>query len=167
MQCSSFVERSDAHDLFRYLNYLLMARIKNEGLGESCPEVRRKDMDLLHSGLRPWHFTGVNVCSGVSWLSGSMRDVQARDRGFDPQLRWICSNVVLLGKALCSHVHSLDPGVIGYLVGQWRLVCLNSSVHRKMAAGAVCSPGSWDGLWTSRSYDQGVIVWSQASGAWR
>ena len=25
--------------------------------------------------------------SGASWLSGSVRDVQARDRGFDPRLR--------------------------------------------------------------------------------
>ena len=41
-----------------------------------------------------------------------------RDCGFDPQLCWIFSEVVLLGKALCSHVHSLDPGVSGYLVGQ-------------------------------------------------
>ena len=30
----------------------------------------------------------------------------------------LCSDVVLLGKALCPHVHSLDPGVSGYLVGQ-------------------------------------------------
>ena len=88
-----------------------------------------------------------------STFGGSVRDVQVRDRGFDPQLHWICSNIVLLGKALCSHVHSLDPGASGYLVGQWRLVCLNSSVRRKRAAGAVCSTGSWDGLWTSRSYD--------------
>ena len=74
---------------------------------------------------------------GVSWLSGSVRDVQARDHGFDPQLRWICSSVVLLllGKALCSHLHSLDPGVSGYLVGQWRRVCLNSSVRRKWQPG--------------------------------
>ena len=26
---------------------------------------------------------------GASWLSGSMRDLQARDRGFDPRLGWI------------------------------------------------------------------------------
>ena len=62
---------------------------------------------------------GTNYRCGASWLSGSMRDVQARDRGFDPRLCRICSDdVVLLGKALCSHVHSLDPGVSGYLVGQ-------------------------------------------------
>ena len=72
---------------------------------------------------------------GASWLSGSVYDVQARDRGFDTWLRWICSDDGLLGKALCWHVHSLDPGVSGYLVGQWRLLCLNSFVRRKMAAG--------------------------------
>ena len=36
---------------------------------------------------------------------------QARDRAFDTRLRWMCSDNVLLGKALCSHVQSLDPGV--------------------------------------------------------
>ena len=41
-----------------------------------------------------------NYC-GASWLSGIVRDVQARDRGFDPWLRRMCSDdVVLLGKAL-------------------------------------------------------------------
>ena len=55
---------------------------------------------------------------GTSWLSASMCDVQARYRGFDAGLHRICSDVVLLGKALCSHLHSLDPGVSGYLVGQ-------------------------------------------------
>ena len=64
-------------------------------------------------------YVRVRLISGASWLSGSVRDVQARDRGFDPRLCRICSDdVVLLGKALCSHVHSLDPGVSGYLVGQ-------------------------------------------------
>ena len=56
---------------------------------------------------------------GASWLSRSVRDLlQARDRGFDPGWADLCPHVVLLGKALCSHVHSLDPGVNGYLVGQ-------------------------------------------------
>ena len=33
-------------------------------------------------------FVGTQVLNvGVSWLSGSVRDVQARDRGFDPRLR--------------------------------------------------------------------------------
>ena len=54
---------------------------------------------------------------------------------FNPWLRWICSNVVLLGKALCSHVRSLNPGVSGYLAGQWRLLCLNSSMCRKWQPG--------------------------------
>ena len=58
---------------------------------------------------------------GASWLSGSVRDVQARDRGYDTRLHWVCSNdVALLDKALCLYVHSLDPGVSGYLVGQFR-----------------------------------------------
>ena len=30
----------------------------------------------------------------------------------------LCSDVAFLGKALCPYVHSLDPGVNGYLVGQ-------------------------------------------------
>ena len=50
---------------------------------------------------------------------------------------YACFDVVLLGKALCSHVHSLDPGISGYLVGQWRLVCLNSAVRRKWQPGCM------------------------------
>ena len=49
----------------------------------------------------------------------------------------LCSDVVLLGKALCPHMHSLNPGVSGYLVGQTRLVCLNSSARRKWQLGCM------------------------------
>ena len=122
---------------------------------------------FAHSPPDCYWWVWVNSLFEASWLSGTVRDLQARGRRFDPRLRWICFDVVLLGKVLCSHVHSLDPGVSGYLVGQWRLVSLNSSVHWKNGSPPVCSPGSWDGLWTSRSYDQGVIVWSRASGASR
>ena len=71
-------------------------------------------LELLGKGnvLLPIHW-------GASWLTGSGRDVQVRDRGFDPRLHWICSDDVLLGKALCPHMHSLNPGVSGYLVGRW------------------------------------------------
>ena len=51
-------------------------------------------------------------------VHGSVRDVQARDRGFDPGCAEYASMLCSLGKALCSHVHSLDPGVSVYLVGQ-------------------------------------------------
>ena len=80
-------------------------------------------------------FPTLNWCSvifmpcGASWLSCSVCSVQAGDRGFDPQLCWICSDIVFLGKALCSHVPSLNLGGSGYLVGQWRPRCLNSCVH--------------------------------------
>ena len=87
-----------------------------------------------------YSYWGVGVTltgCGASWLSGSVRDLQARDRGFDPRLPWMCFDVVLLGKALCSHVHSLDPGVSGYLVGQWRLVCWDSSVRRNEQSGCM------------------------------
>ena len=83
--------------------------------------------------------------------------------GLIPGWAELCSNIVLLGKALCPYVHSLNPGVGGYLVGQWRLVCLNSSVHWKWQLGYMPPGGSWDGLWMHRSCDQGVIVWSQVS----
>ena len=53
---------------------------------------------------------------GASWLSGGVCDLQARDGGFDPRLVELCSDVVFLGKALCSHVHPLDPGVSGSTV---------------------------------------------------
>ena len=47
--------------------------------------------NFLRQGL--WLYLGY---MWASWLSGSVRDVQARDRGFDPRLGRICSNVVLL-----------------------------------------------------------------------
>ena len=106
----------------------------------------------------------------ASWLSGSVRDIQVRDRGFDPRLRWICSDFVLLGKALCLHVHSLDPGVSGYLVGQWRLVCLNGSVRRKWQLGCMLPGGRGAGLRRLMNEEvlwPGVIVWSRANGASR
>ena len=111
----------------------------------------------------PW------IGCGALWPIGSVCDIQARDHGFNPQLQWICSYVVLLGKALCSHMHSLHPGVNGYLEGQWRHVCLSSSVCWKWQRGCMllCSPGSWDGLWMNRSCDLGVIVWSWVNGALR
>ena len=42
--------------------------------------------------------------------SGSECDLQATDRGFDPDWAELYSGIVLLGKALCPHVHFLDPG---------------------------------------------------------
>ena len=51
--------------------------------------------------------------------------------GLITSLAEFCWDAVLLGKGLCPHVHSLNPGVSRYLVGQWRLVCLHSSMHWK------------------------------------
>ena len=69
-----------------------------------------------------------------------------------PSWAELCSDVVLLGKALCLHVHSLHPGVSGYLVGQW-LVCWNSPSALEMAAGLHAPWGvdmayEWTGLVT-------------------
>ena len=99
-------------------------------------QVERECWDDCSSFIGHWKST---CCSyvGASWLSGSVRDVLARDCGFHPRLHCRCSDVVLPGKALCSHVHSLDPGISGYLVGQWRLVCLNSSVRRNWQPGCM------------------------------
>ena len=102
--------------------------------------------------------------SGASWFSGSMCDIQARDHGFDPWLRWICSDGVLLGKALRSHMLSLDPGVCGYLVGQWRLVCLNSSVCWKWQPGCML-PGELRWLMNEQVLSPGSNLWSWANGA--
>ena len=80
------------------------------------------------------------VIREASWLSDSVRDLQARDRGFDPQLPLGCimlGRCAPIGKVLRPHVHSLDPGVSGYPVGQCRLVSLNSSVRRKWQPGCV------------------------------
>ena len=48
---------------------------------------------------------------------------------------------VYLGKTLHLYVHSLDPGVSGYLVGQQLLVCVNSCQCHN-GGRVVCSPGS-------------------------
>ena len=51
-------------------------------------------------------------------------------------LRWICSDVVLPGKELCSHVHPLDPGVSGYLHSRTVKACVFEYFRApKMAAG--------------------------------
>ena len=86
--------------------------------GLVCLWICPSPMDTYYIVLIPSHTTPISLgmktlslikdptSSGVSWLSGSVRDIQARDCKFDPWLRWICSHIVLLGKALCSHVHS-------------------------------------------------------------
>ena len=53
---------------------------------------------------------------GASWLSGSVRDVDYKREvaGSIPGCAEYVSDVVLLGKGRCSHIHSLDPGVSGY-----------------------------------------------------
>ena len=77
----------------------------------------------LHTAQRLWH-QGVHslrhrgsvvACATYKWeIAGSIPGCAE------------CAPTLLLGKALCSHMHSLDPGVSGYLVGQWRLPCWNS-----------------------------------------
>ena len=87
--------------------------------------------------------------------------------GLIPSWAELCSDIVLLGKALCRHVHSLDPGMSRYLVGQWRLVCWNGFVRWKWQPGCML-PGElrWlmneQVLWPVHS-----LVWSRVSGALR
>ena len=108
-----------------------ISRNHRQSVIHQCPPAGYK---ILHNS---WRAVCTLCICGASWLSGSVRDVQPRDCGFHPRLHWICSDIVLLGKALCSHMHSLDPGESGYLVGQWRLVCLNSSMHQKWPPGCM------------------------------
>ena len=68
--------------------------------------------------------------------------------------QWRCG-IVLLGKTLHLHVHSLNPGVNGHLVGQWLLCVYEISTSAVMGAGAVCSLGSWAGTGMNRSHNQG------------
>ena len=56
--------------------------------------------------------------------------------GLIPSWGELCPDIVLLGRH-CPHVQSLDPGVSGYLVGQWRCACLNSFVCRKWQPGCM------------------------------
>ena len=51
-------------------------------------------------------------------------------------------DIVLLGKALCPQMHSLDPGVSGYLVGQCLGLCVGIILCTRNGSRAVCSLGS-------------------------
>ena len=66
---------------------------------------------------------------------------------------------VSLARTLHLYVHSRDPGMNGYLVGQWLLACLNS-YQRHDGSRAVCFPGSWVGTGMNRPYKQGKFMWS-------
>ena len=52
-------------------------------------------------------------------------------------LLWRCDP----GQGLYLHVHSLDPGVSGYLIGQWRLLCVWIVSSAVMAAGLYAPQG--------------------------
>ena len=59
-------------------------------------------------------------------------------------------------------MHSLDPGVSGYLVGPRKLACVWWILCVKSCGcQAVCSPGSGDGLWMNWVLWPGVIVHGQ------
>ena len=78
-------------------------------------------------------------------------------RGFGYGSWLLRCGAVSWGKALHLYVHSIDPGVIGYLAGQWLLVCLHS-FQCCDGSRAVCSPGSWPGTTRmDRSHDLGNI----------
>ena len=100
----------------------------------------------------------------ASWLGCRMCNLQGRGRRFELRPGWSCCDVELQGKALCPHMHSLDPGVGGYLVGQWSLVCLNNFCELEMAAGLYASWGvgmvyEWTGPVT-----RGWSVWKSGGG---
>ena len=63
------------------------------------------------------------------------RELAGSSRRLGLTVLWRCAP----GKAHYPHVHSLDPGVNGQLVGQQRFVCLNSFCVSKMAA-VLCAP---------------------------
>ena len=95
---------------------------------------------------------------GASWLSGSVRDWQVRDRRLDRRLGGC--GAVPLGKAFI-HTCKWVPGRTVKAS-----VCLNS-FQRRGGSRAECSPGSWDGLLMNRPCDQVVIVWSRVCSASR
>ena len=78
---------------------------------------------------------------GALWLDGSVHALQMRDRRLESQPRlnllWCC--VPRQGPYL--HMHSLNPGVSGYLVGQGRPVCLNSFCGLGMTVGMYAPQG--------------------------
>ena len=98
------------------------------------------------------------------WLSCSIHDLQARDCRFKLlaglNLLWCCAPRQDID--LYPHMHSLNPEVSGYLVGQGRLVCLNSFCDcvPKMAARRHASLGiemAYINEWTG-PMTRGVIV---------
>ena len=115
------------------------------------------------SSLRPWRcndfglWTGQFSLSifypfhGALWLSGSVCNLQARDCRFDCWLGRVCCWFCALGQTLYPHVHPLNPAVkVGTLQDQeglcvWLVMCAKTC-----GCQAVCSLGSWDGLWMNR-----------------
>ena len=60
--------------------------------------------------------------------------------------------VVILGKSLYSKLHSLHPGVNGYLtLASWLCNCSLDKALALNGSSAVCSPGSWEGYGMNRS----------------
>ena len=79
------------------------------------------------------------LARNTTWLRGSVRELQARDGGFDPRLGWIMLRRCAPRQGtLPTRALSLNPGVSGCLVGRWRLVCFNSTLRRKWQPG--CMP---------------------------
>ena len=75
------------------------------------------------------------------WCSDSVRDLWV---SYSRLSCWLCCGVVILGKALYPHVHSLDAGVIRYLAGHGRCVCVLTHFLKRvfsvvMAAGLYTS----------------------------
>ena len=88
---------------------------------------------------------------GTSWLSDSVRDLQERDRGFNRQLGWSSCWRCALGQSLYPHVHPLDSGVkVGTLQDRQGLCVWLVMCAKPCGCQAVCSSGSWDGLWMNR-----------------
>ena len=86
-----------------------------------------------------WH---CEVCR-ASWLSGRVHDLQERDRrfqlppGLNLNLLWRCAP----RQGVYPHVHPLDLGVSGYLVGPRRLVFEISSVRQHLRLPGCMFPG--------------------------
>ena len=96
----------------------------------------------------------ITVC-GESWLSGGVRNLQARDCRFSRQLGWKYCGAVPLCKAF-THMCTLStqmPEVSGRTMEA--SVRLNSSQCCDGCRAVYCL-GSWDGLWMNRSCDQGA-----------
>ena len=97
-----------------------------------------------------------HICAGRHGAVTMACDIGLKGLGYGSQLLWF--GAVPLGKTLHLYVHSLNPGVNGYPVGQWLRVCMKLPALWWQQCCMLPRELSW--YWNNRSYNQGKLMWS-------